>query len=216
MTVLRSISLAVRVFAIGLVAASPWLKPVTRPSSMQSVVYVVDASESMGGEGVREANHFLRQAWDLHTYEKLGAVAFASRAEVVAAVGARLPPEVKPATDGGASDLASAIRLAVAALPLEGHRSIVVLGDLHSTRGDAESEARRASEAGIRVDVVPINGPAPTAPLITSLRARSAHVAEHQPIAFDVEVHSNEAFVVNWTRDGIAMPPARHYKSRSR
>ena len=41
-------------------------------------------------------------------------------------------------------------------------------------------------------------------------------VAEHQPIAFDVDVHASGSFVVNWTRDGIAMPPVRQYKSQSR
>ncbi|MBX3232903.1 MAG: VWA domain-containing protein [Labilithrix sp.] len=208
---LRLVSLAVRVLAIGVVAASPWLRPVTRPSTEQSVMYVVDASESMGKEGVAEANEFLEAAWAAHEKEKLGVVAFGARPAILAVPGAARAPEVLPAKDGNASDLASAIRLAVATLPLEGHRSIVLLGDLRPTRGDAEAEVRKASEAGIRVDVLPISGPSPTAPLVTALRARSGHVAEHQPIAFDVEVRSSVAFVVSWTRDGIPMPPHRHY-----
>ena len=66
---------------------------------------------------------------------------------------------------------------------------------------------RKAAEAGIRIDVVPLDGPKPTAPMVTAIKPRAAHVAEHQPIAFDVDVSANGAFQVVWTRDGVPMPP---------
>ena len=215
MSVSRKISLGLRVCAIGLVCASPWLKPLSRPSAQQSIMYVVDNSQSIGDDdALRDANYFLLTAWGNKKSEKLGVVTFASHAEVLTQLGAPFAPEVKPSPDGGSSDLAAAIRLAAAALPAEGHRSIVVLSDLRPTRGDAEAEVRKAAEAGIRVDVVPLEGPKPTAAMVTAIKPRATHVAEHQPIAFDVDVSAAGAFQVAWTRDGVPMPPVRSYTYR--
>lgn len=217
MSALRRISLGMRIGAIGLVAFSPWLRPMSRPSTQQSVMYVVDNSASIGDDdALRDANYFLIGAWGNHKKEKLGVVTFANHAEVVAQLGASAAPEIRPSADGGSSDLAAGIRLAVAALPAEGHRSIVILSDLRPTRGDAEAEVRKAAEAGIRVDVVPLDGPKPTAPMVTAIKPRATHVAEHQPIAFDVDVSASGAFQIAWTRDGIPMPPVRSYTYRHR
>lgn len=212
MSLLRKSSLGMRIAAIGLVSGSPWLTPVTRPSTEQSIIYVVDNSLSIGDEdALREANAFLSDAWASKAKERLGVVTFANHAEVLAQLGAATAPEIKPSADGASSDLAAGIRLAVAALPAEGHRSVVVLGDLRPTRGDAEAEVRRAAEVGIRVDVVPLDGPKPSAPMVIAMKPRASHVAEHQPIAFDVDVSASSAFQVSWTRDGVPMPPARSF-----
>lgn len=217
MSVLRKISLGMRVSAIGLLVLSPWLKPMTRPSTEQSIVYVVDNSQSIGDDdALRDANYFLLSAWGNKKSEKLGVVTFANRAEMIAPLGAAKAPVIAPSPDGGSSDLAAAVRLAAAALPSEGHRSIVILSDLRPTRGDAEAEVRKAAEAGIRVDVVPLEGPKPTAPTVTAIKPRATHVAEHQPIAFDVDVSANGTFQVVWTRDGVPMPPVPSYSYRPR
>ena len=221
MSALRKISLGMRIGAIGLVAFSPWLKPTARPSMEQSIMYVVDNSGSIGNEdALRDANYFLVTAWGNRRpgrqSEKLGVIRFAKHAEVAASLGAGSPPEIKPAeaTEAGASDLAGAIQLAAAALPAEGHRSIVVLSDFRPTRGDAEAEVRKAAEAGIRVDVVPLEGPKPTSPMVTAIHPRATHVAEHQPIAFDVDVSASGAFQIVWTRDGVALPPVKSWTYR--
>ena len=59
-----------------------------------------------------------------------------------------------------------------------------------------------ANAAGIRVDVVPLDGMKPSGPVVTAIKPRSPHVAEHQPTTFDVEVSSAGAYVIEWTRDG--------------
>lgn len=212
MSALRVISLVVRILAIGLVLASPWLQPTKVPSNARSVVFVVDRSASMGQGGLEEANAYLVKAWaQPHDGVRLGVVAFDGRAELVAPVGAADPPLVREGPQPSSSDLASGIRLAVASLPIEGHRTIVLLTDGRPTRGDPEAEARRAAAAGIRIDVVPIEAPTFSPPIVTAVKPRASHVAEHQPVALDVDVRHDGPFVLQWTRDGVSMPMRTEY-----
>jgi len=178
MTPLRVMSLVVRILAIAIVAVSPWLQPRKKPSSARSVVYVVDRSASIGHGGLEEANEYLSKAWPAaDDGVRCGVIAFDGRAEVVAPVGTARAPVVGDGSEPGASDLAGAMRLALGALPSEGHRTIVLLTDARPTRGDASSEARRAAEMGVRVDVVPIAGEVPAVPTLTALKPRASHVA---------------------------------------
>lgn len=216
MTPLRVVSLVVRVLAIALVVTSPWQKPKKRPSDARAVVFVVDRSASVGESGLDEANAFLARAWAAEREGvRLGVVAFDGRAEIVTplddgeapAKEAGDVPFVSAGEDPSASDLAGAIRLARASLPSEGHRAIVLLTDARPTRGDAVSEVRRAAAAGIRIDVVPLDGVTPSAPVITAVRPRASHVAERQPVTLDVDLRYAGPFIVRWTRDGVALPP---------
>ena len=133
---MKLVSVGLRLLAILLVLFSPWLEPRTRASHGRSVVYVVDRSDSMGANGLREANDFVAHAWARGGGAKLGVVAFDGTPELVAPVGSREVHPVERTKQADASDLAAAIRLARAALPPEGHRSIVVLSDGRATRGE--------------------------------------------------------------------------------
>jgi Ca-activated chloride channel family protein len=219
MTPLRVVSLVVRIMAIAIVVAAPWLRPQKKPSETRAVVYVVDRSASIGETGLEEANAYLTRAWAVRGAERLGVIAFDGRAELVARIGAPVAPFVRASTGDktqpGSSDLAAAVRLATASLPNEGHRSIVLLTDARPTRGDAPLEVRRAAEQGIRVDVVPLDGEPQSLPMITALKPRAAHVAERQPVAIDVDVRHNGPFVLTWTRDGTPLPPRNEYLPRT-
>ena len=212
MNPLRALSLVLRIVAIALVVVSPWLQPRKTPSDARSVVFVVDRSASVGESGLEQANAYLARAWAAKpTATRFGVIAFDGRAEVIAPVGAPTEPVVRPGEHPMSSDLASGVRLGVASLPTEGHRSIVLLTDARPTRGDVGLEARRAAEMGIRVDVVTLEGGPPTLPLVTSVKARAAHVAERQPVAIDVVVRRDGPFAIVWTRDGAPMPPRVEY-----
>jgi Mg-chelatase subunit ChlD len=216
MTPLRVVSLVVRIAAIVLVVCSPWLQPKKRPSAARSVVYVVDRSASMGESGIDVANEYVKAAWsESNGRARLGVVAFDGRAEVLAPVGAPHPPIVHEGTQHSSSDIAAGVRLAVASLPSEGHRAMVLLTDARPTRGDAAVEVRHAAAMGIRVDVVPIGSAAPLGPRIVALTPRASHVAEHQPVALDVDLRHTGPYVINWTRDGVALPPRTEYRTRT-
>jgi Ca-activated chloride channel homolog len=206
MNALRLASLALRALAIGVVVGAPWLAPTTRPSTDRATVFVVDRSRSMGDEGVHEANLFLLRAWQDNQSSKLGVVVFDGRAEVLAALGASEAPHVTAGSEPWGSDLARALELARASLPLEGHRSIVVLSDMNATRKGAEEQAWLAAGSGIRIDVVPIHGDALPTPSLVYAKARASHVAEHQPVTIDLGVHAGlRPFHVRWKRDGAPM-----------
>jgi hypothetical protein len=211
MSSLRWLSLAIRLFAVALVAISPWLQPTSRPSNARSVVYLVDRSASIGTHGLELTNLILTRAYADRRDARLGVVAFDGRAEVISAVGASSAPTISAGKEPRSSDLASGIRLAHASLPQDGHRTIVLLTDARPTRGDAAAEVRRAADHGIRVDVVPLDGEAAVLPLVTGTRARATHVAEGQPIALDVDVAAKAPFLVQWTRDGVPMRPRVEY-----
>jgi len=212
----RVLSIVLRIAAIVLVVASPWLAPRKRPSDDRSVVYAVDRSASVGETGLEAANAFIQRAWFDRGPVKIGVISFDGSAEVVAPVGSQNPPPyVHMRSEGGkatlSSDLAAAVRLGVAALPREGHRSLVLFTDARPTRGDTLAEVHAATEQGVRVDVVPIAAQVAELPCITAVRPRAIHVAEHHPVAFDVDVQSSEYFTVIWTRDGASLPPVRQY-----
>ncbi len=212
MTPLRWLSLVFRLAAIVLVVACPWLPARKRPDEARSVVYVVDRSRSMGEEGLNAANEILRGAWRRSpSGVKLGAVAFDAEAELLAPVGAEAAPVVREGMRAGSSDLAAGIRLAAAALPSNGHRSLVLVTDAQPTRGHAVDEVRKVAASGIRVDVVSIGGGEHPEPVLAGLRPRATHVAERQPVAVDVDVRGSRGFVLHWTRDGMKMPPRVEY-----
>jgi Ca-activated chloride channel homolog len=206
MSPLRVLSLALRVVAIVVVIGAPWLRPTMRPSSDRATMFVVDRSRSMGDEGLHAANVFLLRAWQENQSARLGVVGFDGRADVVAALGSSEAPHVAGGTEPWGSDLARALELARAALPTEGHRSIVVLSDMNSTRNGAEEQARLAAASGIRIDVVPIHGEDVPTPSLASAKARASHVAEHQPVTIDVGVRSGpRPFQLRWKRDGVPL-----------
>jgi Ca-activated chloride channel homolog len=211
MTPLRVVSLVVRILAIALVALSPWLEPRTVSSSTRSVVYVVDRSASVGGAGRELATAYLARVWEAQSGEAVGVVAVDGHAEIVTPFGARNAPTIEEGSQPSASDLAAGVRLAMAALPSEGHRTIVLLTDGRPTRGDVTSEVRRAAAMGIRVDAVPLQAAALPLPMVTAVRPRAAHVAESQPVALDVDVQTSAPFNVSWTRDGVPMPLRREW-----
>lgn len=58
--------------------------------------------------------------------------------------------------DGGHTDIASAIRAAIAAMPEAGRKRIVLMTDGNENDGAASSEAASAKAAGVRVDCLPV------------------------------------------------------------
>jgi uncharacterized membrane protein len=209
MTKIGVLSMCVRIGAVAVIATSAWLPPKPHPSDARSVVYVVDRSASLGGSGLETANLVLAQAWRDRGDAKLGVVAFDGTAQLLAPVGRSTAPAIGKGDDPQASDMAAGIRLARAALPREGHRSIVLLSDARPTRGDAAAAVRGAAEEGIRVHVVPIEGPTPDLPLVTTVKPQTVHALEHQPITLDVDVLTDTSFVLYWSRDGVKQRP--HY-----
>jgi len=68
----------------------------------------------------------------------------------------RLHAAPETSLDGSATNLAGAMRLAVATLPSDSAGRVVVVTDGNENVGDARDEARQLANRGVGIDVVPI------------------------------------------------------------
>ena len=127
-------------------------------SGATSVVVAMDASASVPPALRDRAEREVSAAASRRRPgDRLGAVTFARRAEVVAL------PTADPAESlvrhGGVmegSDVASAIRMALAVAPADTASRILLVSDGNATEGNAAEAAELARAAGIPVDVVPL------------------------------------------------------------
>lgn len=132
-------------------------------SNRVTTIFVLDRSESIPAAEARRSLDFVSQAVSRsgHPNDAAGLVVFGkdARFDLPIAHPAVLGEihTVRSAIDPSASDLASGVRLAMAALPAEGVGRIVLISDGNETRGDVLSEASAAKQSGIAIDVVPID-----------------------------------------------------------
>ncbi|MGH8997900.1 MAG: VWA domain-containing protein, partial [Acidimicrobiia bacterium] len=123
-----------------------------------ATVVLVDGSDSMGAAGRAEALSWVGDAIDgLPRDARAGVALFGGDARVERTVSAeRTFADAAVQVDASRTDLAGALRLAAAILPSDSRRRIVVVSDGRATEGDAATEARRLRQAGIAVDVHPV------------------------------------------------------------
>lgn len=152
-----------------------------------AVVFLVDASDSMGSDAESAQLDFLRGAlankphddeWALLVFgdNAVPERDFSALAEIDGIAST-------PSANG--TNIAKALQTALAMFPPDAARRIVILSDGIATRGDALARAQRAAAAGVEVSYVPyVREPAPDV-RIRSLDA-PGRVAQEQ--AFDIAV----------------------------
>lgn len=123
----------------------------------QSVIFALDVSDSIAGQAREDATAFVREAArQRRGGDRIGVVTFGAGAILEEAPTAepRLALTTRP--DGEATDLAQAIRTALAALPQAGARRIVLATDGNTNRGDLDQALALANSQGVEVSVVPL------------------------------------------------------------
>lgn len=127
-------------------------------SSATSLVVAMDASASVPSAlRERAERELLAAAARRRPEDRLGSVTFARRAEVGA-----LPtdgpagPLVRHGGEADGTDVAAAIRMALAVAPADTASRILLVSDGNATDGNASEAADLARAAGIPVDVVPL------------------------------------------------------------
>jgi Ca-activated chloride channel homolog len=149
------------VIALSLLAlAGPALKTTT---DEQAVIFVLDHSQSQGESGLTAACECVgRLIANLPRGAQLGILSAGNSARVLRLPGedrSRVNPDLSLLkTDGGQTDLASAVSLACGLFPAGASRRIVLVGDGVQTRGDLEAAARDAAIMNVVIDAVPIAG----------------------------------------------------------
>jgi len=121
---------------------------------------IVDASQSMGAEGLTKA-----AAEAARIRQLLGSgidsfvVQLGSQPELLPEAGTPDKQAAWQKKNGGDSHYAAAVEYAEAMFPPGVSRNILIIGDGHETRGSLLAAAREAAVSGIKLHALPVSGP---------------------------------------------------------
>ena len=181
-----------------------------------SVIFLVDRSKSIPEELQRETIKYLERADEgRRTDDRIGVIGFAGAADVQ-----QLPMralEIKGITPPGEPDhtnLAGAVRLAMALLPSDTAGRIVVVSDGNENVGDVLQEAEQFRAAGIPIDVLPIQYELTDEVVFEQLKAPPTATAE-ETISLQMVLRSQRACsgkILLWHNDVLV--PLREEDAR--
>ena len=149
---LRCAFFGVLVFAL---AAPEWV----RPTDDQTVIFAVDASDSVPAERQLAAHDFLTAASKSMRpgQDRVAVVQFGGRAAVEQLPHESIVAELTgDARDPYQTDISAALRLGLALSPPDSAKRLVLLSDGNENRGVAAHEADALAALGIPIDVVPL------------------------------------------------------------
>lgn len=129
-----------------------------RSADSLAVVFLVDASDSVGALSLDNALTQIRaEIEQMGNNDSAGIVLFGKTPQIarpISSSATTIPIRTQPDTSD--TDLAAAIRLALAMFPSESARRIVILSDGRQTVGDAAQAAQLAAAAGVEIDYLPL------------------------------------------------------------
>lgn len=131
---------------------------VVRAVDRLSVVFLVDASDSMGVD-LREAQvDYIREAiTDKPVDDEWAVVVFGADVSIDTPFSNLSEANaLRSEVLGNNTDIASAIQTAISLFPADARRRIVVLSDGQETIGNAEAKARLAEASGVEISYVPL------------------------------------------------------------
>lgn len=155
----RRVALVVRLFVLAMLVAA-----LARPSSRDAAedvaaTIVVDMSRSVPTSVQERARAFVRDAAEQgkEPTDRIGTVAVAGEA-IIEHLPRTMAPEIDRAFAGRTdqTNIAEAIRLALAVRPTDAAYRVVLMTDGNETTGDLLAEARSARAQGVPVDVLPL------------------------------------------------------------
>ena len=150
-------ALGLRAFVLATLILSLAVPQFSGEGGGQHVVFAVDLSESISPGARADAVAFAREAAARRRpRDRIGTITFASDAVVEEAPSdaPALAFTTRPAP--GATDIAQAIRTALATLPAGGARRIILETDGNANRGDLDQALALARSQGVEISVVPL------------------------------------------------------------
>jgi uncharacterized membrane protein/Mg-chelatase subunit ChlD len=132
---------------------------IVKKSDRLATFFLLDYSDSISEEIRLAAAQAIRETAEIYMTPKdeSGLIVFGSESSIELPVAENMTMgEIHSYVEGDQTDLASAIRLALAAFPQGFMKRIVVFSDGNETRGSAIEEVKLAASTGAVVDVVPI------------------------------------------------------------
>lgn len=196
------LAIACRAFAgvaVVLVLAGAYVER-TRPQAGACVVAAVDTSASVGAAATARARAFLERLTPaLGPHDLLGAIAFASRARVLARPAAehRTVDELLPSieavgAESGETDIAAALTTAATLCPDETQSALLLFTDGNETTGSALAEATLTANALPTFPLLPDETAMPAAVVRRLLAPRLAPERATVPLEAVVESRAAE------------------------
>ena len=157
----RTVALVLRSLVVLLLLAALAEIQIVRSSDRVTVIYLLDQSLSIPDNRRREMVDYVNAAVAQHRRndDRAGAIVFGRDAAI------EIPPidyavpvawPVESLLDPDYTNLAAAMKLALAAFPEDAARRIVLLSDGNQNLGDAAEQARALASAGVGIDVMPV------------------------------------------------------------
>ena len=143
-----------------------------RPNDSVTVIFLWDRSLSMppeykgqGPDDLREERIFkfindaVAMRGSAHANDRVGVIVFGKQPSLELPPG-RVPKlnfkKIYSQVDKSYTDIAGALKLALASFPEGGGKRVVLISDGNENMGQAEEQARLAKQNGVQIDVVPI------------------------------------------------------------
>lgn len=156
----RALAIAVRAAVIALLVMALAEAQMVRKNDVLTTLFLIDVSESMPNEWQSTVFDFVNQSVKRHKRpdDLAGIIAFGREPRV------EVPPVVDPPAlvrienriEGDYTDLAAALKLALATFPSDTARRIVVVSDGNENRGRALDQALTAAGLRTQIDVLPV------------------------------------------------------------
>lgn len=189
----RRLVLAVRLAVVTLIVLGLAGPRVIGRADEQAIAFLVDVSDSVTPLMRERELGVVREATAAMTdQDRVTVIAFGSQATVDRPLSAaRTVSPISSIVDGATTDIASAIRLALASLPSTMARKIVVISDGNENVGKAVEQARVAAAAGVPIHVVPLAQQAGPEVLVRQLET-PAFVREGETFSATVTIEATQ------------------------
>src|SRR5438552_10934636 len=168
----------------------------SRPSKKLCVLFLVDRSDSVPAEEQEAAVRYVNDAARrMGPNDTAGVLVFGGDAYVEFMPSPKLKVNnIASVVSRDYTDLAGALRLALAAFPEDAQKRIVLLSDGNENLGNAVQEATAATSAGVQIDAVPITYEYAHEVMLDRLAVPS-EAKEGEP--FDAEVIASSTYETN-------------------
>ncbi len=187
-------SLVLRVLIVLLVTLALAGTQISRAADKLAVIFLVDVSDSVGAELRENQLDYIRESLGTMGPDDVwGMVVFGAnpiQEHPLNAVREVSPIRSSPVT--GHTNIADAIRLALALFPDDAARRMVLLGDGRPTIGDTEAAAQLAAATGVEISYVPFTREPGPEVQVTDLRVPGT-ITENQPFDLGLTIEAEEA-----------------------
>ncbi len=183
----RRFSLSVRSLIVGCLILALAGLTLLQPTKQMFVVLAVDRSQSVDAEASAKIDDFIKQTTEARSTHELAILDFAAEPAALCAVDTQRTPPPEKARQ--ATNIASAIQSAVAAVPPSHVPHVVILSDGRQTLGDA---VQAAAAAKVPISTVPLSARDEPEIQVAEVTA-PAQVLQGEPFYVEVTIASNHA-----------------------